>query len=393
MRRRVRRTVVWAALAVLALIAAAAAFAAGGALDTSFSSDGKVTTDLSARGDFAAAVAVQTDGKIVVAGGSAYDTADPKFALARYNADGTLDTTFGGGDGKVTTNLTSHEDAAYGVAVQSDGKIIAAGDAGLGTGNSRFGLVRYEADGTLDTTFGGGDGKVRTEFTTGDDPVSSLVLQTGGEIVVAGGAAQNRANPKVAIARYLADGSLDPSFGGGDGKVTTDLSAAKDYANAVVLQTDGLIVAGGIAAVSGSSGSFELIRYNADGTLDRTFSGNGKLTTNFTTRDDSVQGVVVRSDGDIVAGGIAGSGSSNAKFALAATTPTGRSTRASAVATARSRPTSRAPTTRPGTSSFSPMRRSWREERPPAPGAAASRLRATTPTERLISASAVAMAR
>ena len=306
---------VWAAIAVLVLLAAAAAFAAGGALDTSFSANGKVTTDIGARGDFAAAVAVQTDGKIVVAGSSAYDTTDPKFALARYNADGTLDATFGGGDGRVTTNFTSHEDAVYGLAIQADGKIVAAGDAGLRTGNSKFAVARYEADGTLDATFGG-DGKVTTQFTTGDDPVSSLVLQTGGEIVVAGGAAQNRANPKAAVARYAIDGSLDTTFGG-DGKVTTDLSPAKDYLNAVVVQSDGKIVGGGLAAVSGSRASFELIRYNSDGTLDNGFSGNGKLTTNFTARDDSVQGVVVRSDTDIIAGGIAGSGGSNAKFALA----------------------------------------------------------------------------
>jgi uncharacterized delta-60 repeat protein len=143
------------------------------------------------------------------------------------------------------------------------------------------------------------------------------VLQPAGEIVVVGGAAQNRANPKVAVARYLASGSPDPVFGGGDGKVTTDLSAGKDFANAVVLQSDGKIIVGGLAAVSGSRASFELIRYENDGSLDTTFSGNGKLTTNFTPRDDSVQGIVVRSDQDIVAGGIAGSGSSNAKFALA----------------------------------------------------------------------------
>jgi uncharacterized delta-60 repeat protein len=155
-----------------------------------------------------------------------------------------------------------------------------------------------------------------TNFTTGDDPVSSLVLQPGGEIVVVGGAAQNRANPKVAVARYLSDGTLDASFGG-DGKVITDVSVKKDYANAVALQNDGKIIVGGLAAVGGSRASFELIRYESDGSLDITFSGNGKLTTNFTLRDDSVQGIVVRSDLEIVAGGIAGSGGSNAKFALA----------------------------------------------------------------------------
>jgi uncharacterized delta-60 repeat protein len=303
--------------ALLLLATAAAAFAAAGALDTDFSNDGKVTTDLSARGDFAGAVAVQTDGKLVVAGSAAFDTADPRFALARYNADGTLDTSFGGGDGKVVTNFTAGEDAVYGVAIQTDGRIVAAGDAGLRTGNSRFALARYEADGKLDLSFGGGDGKVMTNLTAGDDPVSSLVLQPTGEIVVAGGAAQNRANPKVAVARYTAAGRLDRTFGEGNGKVTTDLSGGKDYANAVVLQSDGKIVAAGLAAVSGAGASFELIRYNDDGTLDATFSGDGRLRTNFTTRDDSAQGVVVLSNLDIVAGGIAGSGSTNAKFALA----------------------------------------------------------------------------
>jgi uncharacterized delta-60 repeat protein len=317
-----RRPVGAVIVAVLLLSVVAVAYAAAGGLDTTFSGDGKARTDLSTHGDFAAAVAVQGDGKIVVAGSAAYDTTDPKWALARYNADGTIDTSFGGGDGKVITNFTGGEDAVYGLAIQADGKIVAAGDAGLRTGNSKFAVARYDSGGTLDPSFGGGDGKVTTNFTTGDDPVSSLVLQPTEEIVVVGGSAQNRANPKVAVARYLADGTLDPDFSG-DGKVTTDLSARKDYGNAVTLQPDGKIIVGGLAAVSGSRASFELIRYDGDGSLDSTFSGNGKLTTNFTARDDSVQGIVVRSDLDIVAGGIAGSGRSNAKFALAYYQPDG----------------------------------------------------------------------
>jgi uncharacterized delta-60 repeat protein len=317
-----RRLAGTAIVALLLLALAAAAYAAAGALDPGFGGgDGKITPDISARGDFAAAVAIQTDGKIVVAGSAAYDTTDPKWALARYNADGTIDKSFGG-DGKVFTNFTGGEDAVYGLAIQPDRKIVAAGDAGLRTGNSKFALARYDIDGTLDPSFGGGDGKVRTNFSTGDDPVSSLALQLSGEIVVVGGAAQNRANPKVAVARYLSDGTLDPDFSA-NGKVITDLSARKDYANAVALQNAGKIIVGGLAAVSGSRASFELIRYRDDGSLDTSFSGNGKLTTNFTARDDSVQGIVVRSDLDIVAGGIAGSGGSNAKFALAYYHPDG----------------------------------------------------------------------
>jgi uncharacterized delta-60 repeat protein len=318
-----RRPVGGAIVAMLLPAVAAAAYAAAGGLDPNFSRDGKVTTDLSTRGDFAAAVAVQADGKVVVAGSAAYDTTDPKWALTRYKVGGAIDTSFAGGDGKVITNFTSGEDAVYGLAIQSDGKIVAAGDAGLRTGNSKFALARYDSDGTLDPSFGGGDGKVTTNFTTGDDEVSSLALQPGGEILVAGGSAQNRANPKVVVARYLPDGSLDPTFSG-DGKVTTDLSAAKDYANAATLQNDGKIIVGGLAAVSGSRASFELIRYKSNGSLDTSFSGNGKLTTNFTARDDSVQGIVVRSDLDIVAGGIAGSGGSNANFALAYYQPDGK---------------------------------------------------------------------
>jgi len=299
---------------VIMLAAVAAAHAASGALDSTFGGDGRVTTDLSARGDFAGAVAVQADGKLVVAGSAAYDTRDPKFALSRYNADGTLDTSFGGGDGRVTTNFTNREDAVYGLAVQPDGKIVAAGDAGFRTGNSRFALARYNGDGTLDTSFGG-DGKVTTNWTSGNDPVSSLLLQPDGKIVVAGGVAHNGRNPRLAVARYEADGTLDATFSG-DGKVTTDATAAKDYANAVALQADGKILAGGIGQPRHVRGVFELVRYNANGTLDTTFSGDGALTTNFTRRDDSVQGIVVLSDTDIVAGGIAGYGG-NARFALA----------------------------------------------------------------------------
>jgi uncharacterized delta-60 repeat protein len=317
MGKRARERAAWtAAASVIALAAAAAAWAAGGARDPLFSGDGKVVTDLSARGDFAAAVAVQTDGKIVVAGSAAFDGRNPKFALVRYKPNGTLDTSFGG-DGKVVTNFTSGEDAVYGVAIQSDGKIVAAGDAGLRTGNSKFAVARYETDGNLDTTFGGGDGKVTTNWTSGNDPVSSLLLQPDGKIVIAGGVGHNFRNPKLAVARYETDGDLDPTFGNGDGKVRTDVTARRDFANAVTLQGDGKIIAGGLGVPSGSRAVFELVRYNDDGTLDTSFSGDGKRTTNFTRLDDSVQGIVVLPDTDIVAGGIANFGRFNARFALA----------------------------------------------------------------------------
>ena len=150
---------------VLIAAFAGAAHAAGGNLDPTFSHDGKVTTAF-AGGAGAWSVAIQPDGMIVVAGGAV-----GKFGLARYDKDGGLDTTFGG-NGKVTTDLTGGEDVARGVAVQADGKIVAVGHANF----RRFAIVRYNPNGTLDTTFGG-DGVVLTNFTPGSDIAYGVAIQ------------------------------------------------------------------------------------------------------------------------------------------------------------------------------------------------------------------------
>lgn len=309
------RAVVALLVSIGSLAFISGAYGQVGELDTSFGGDGKVTTDVTARGDFATQVAIQADGKVVVVGGASWEK-NPKFVLLRYNADGTLDPSFGG-DGKVTTDFTRREDAAWGVAIQADGKIVAAGDAGFRTGNSRFAVARYNIDGTLDTSFGG-DGKVTTQFTRKDDPVSGLVIQADGKIVVAGSAAWNGTNPNFALARYNGDGTLDTSFGS-DGKVTTDYGRRHDFVNDVAVQADGKLVAGGISGFSKAAGRgrFALARYNADGTLDIGFSADGKLTTDFTRWNDSVQGLAVQADGKVVAAGIAGYNGSNPKFALA----------------------------------------------------------------------------
>ena len=310
-----RRAVAAAVATFAAASLAGSAVAAPGDLDTTFSGDGKASTDFTARFDSAWAVAVQpTDGKIVVAGEAA--GSGGKFALARYNMDGTLDTTFGG-DGRVTTNFTRRYDAAFGVAIQTDGKIVAAGDVGFGGGNSMFGVARYLTSGALDPAFGGGDGKVTTQFTNRDDGVASVVLESGVQkIVVSGGTNFSGSGGNFALARYTPDGSLDPSFGG-DGRVTTNFSAGRDYANDVTVQTNGKIVAGGLAFPSGARAAFALARYETDGSLDTTFDFDGRVLTNFTSWHDSVQDLVVQPDQSIVAAGIAGSGGSNARFALA----------------------------------------------------------------------------
>jgi uncharacterized delta-60 repeat protein len=270
-------------------------YKANGTLDASFGGDGKVITNFAKREDLANAVAIQDNGKIVAAGGASKSAFDGKFALARYRKNGALDPSFGG-DGKVTTNLAEGVESAYDVVIQADGKIIAAGGGDLG----EFGLVRYNADGTLDAAFGE-DGKVVAAITPDFELLFGVALQPDGKIVAVGSTALD-----FVLARFNPDGSLDPTFGG-DGVVTTNFTSGQDYAKAVVIQDDGKIVVAGDAGYCCEwTSSFGLARYNADGTLDTTFGGDGKVITNFTDGDDAAGDVVIQANGKVVA--VGGSG-------------------------------------------------------------------------------------
>src|SRR5919106_1268573 len=250
--RRSSLTIVGAVALVLAIANPAAA--PPGDLDPTFDGDGKVTTDFPGFSDQAHGMAIQADGKIVAAGFSG-PSANRNFALARYNTDGSLDTTFDG-DGKVTTDFAGSIDAALGVAIQADGKIVAGGRAVV-SGNQDFALVRYNADGSLDTTFDG-DGKVTTDFAGASDQASGVAIQANGKIVAAGRAFVSGTSD-FGLARYNADGSLDPTFSG-DGKVTTDFAGDTDEARGMAIQANGRIVAAGVATVSGNQ-DFALARY------------------------------------------------------------------------------------------------------------------------------------
>ena len=286
---------------------ALARYNSDGSLDTSFDGDGMVTTDLFGNQDEAYALALQPDGKLVAAGwasnGGSYD-----FALARYNPDGSLDTSFDG-DGKVATNFTAI-DNAYALVVQPDGKIVAAGFAWDGV-NYEFALARYNPNGSLDTSFDG-DGKLMTDFFGNNDSISALVLQPDGKLVAAG-RADNGGTYDFALARYNPDGSLDTSFDG-DGKLTTDFSGGVDSASALVLQPDGKLVAVGNTR-NGSVYDFVLVRYNPDGSLDASFDGDGMVTTNFGGLDFS-SALILQPDGNLVVAGYVSIGTSY-DFALA----------------------------------------------------------------------------
>jgi uncharacterized delta-60 repeat protein len=266
-----------------------ARFNLDGTLDPSFGGAGVVMTGFGpGRDDFATAVVLQADGRIVVAGSSSADgLQDPRdFALARYNTDGSLDdggpadSTPGdrfGSNGLVLTDFFGGNDRAVALALVPDGRIVAAGEA-----LSDFALVRYLSDGQLDPSFDG-DGRVTTDFLGFNDIARGVAIQADGRIVAGGSAARTSTTPNrdvFAIARYLADGSLDASFDG-DGRVTTDFDLTNNLANALIVQPDGRIVAAGRSNVGDffDPAALALAQYRPDGSPDGDFGNGGKVLT------------------------------------------------------------------------------------------------------------------
>jgi uncharacterized delta-60 repeat protein len=226
-----------------------------GDLDSTFGTQGKVTTDFGGD-DRADAVVLQSDGRLVVAGRS-----DGDFALARYDVNGTLDATFDG-DGLVTTDFAGGDDAALGLALQGNGFVVAVGTTAQG-GSSDVALARYRPDGSLDASTGpldpgfGVDGRVTTDFGGAAELARGIAIQPDDSIVVAGGALSD-----FALARYEYDGDLELGFGLG-GEITTDFGGA-DVAEAVALQSDGKIA---VAGTTSAGDDFALARYAGDPAL------------------------------------------------------------------------------------------------------------------------------
>ena len=268
---------------------AVARYQPNGSLDPDFGTDGLVTTQLSGEGgwDEARAVAIQRNGKIVVAGDDR-----GRFGVIRYRSDGTLDPGFGG-DGIVRTNVTRSSDIAEDLVIQPNGRIVVVGQAGL---NPKFALVRYRRDGTRDPSFGH-LGKVLTSFGSWASP-RAVALQPDGRIVVAGAAGG------LALARYRLNGTLDPNFGDG-GKVTGwDVGSPPwaIFASSMAIQPDGRILAGG------DYGIFELglARFLQDGRLDPTFGRDGILRTHVACGEQGVTDVMLQPNGRIVGAGYVG---------------------------------------------------------------------------------------
>jgi uncharacterized delta-60 repeat protein len=286
---------------------------AGGDLDPGFGTGGKVLTDLAGnRFDGGNAMLVQPDGKLIVAGGGGrLDGGNPDytdFALARYNTDGTLDQSFGV-SGKVTTAFNDgHYDHINGLALQSDGKIVAAGEAYIGdVYRDGFGLARYNPDGTLDQSFGVG-GLVRTYFNDENGAIDSHCMAVGvtpGGKILAVGHTGGALGQDFALVQYNSDGSFDQTFGNGGGETIT-FGLGYNMANATLIQPDGKILVSGHAMV-GTTGNddFALMRLDANGGLDATFGSGGMVSSDFLGGTDWGYGLALRSDGRIVQDGFA----------------------------------------------------------------------------------------
>ena len=273
-------------IAAIASIPSLASAAADGALDTTFGTGGKVTTTIGG-GDQGKAIAIQSNGKILVVGDDSND-----FKVVRYNTDGSLDTSFDS-DGKVTTDINGGFDDGQSVAIQSDGKIVVAGMGRVGL-NENFAVVRYNTDGSLDTTFDT-DGKATTDIGTNTtDKANAVAIQSDGKIIAAG-----TSNNDFAVARYTSTGALDTSLDT-DGKATTDIgTSTSDAANAVAIQSDGKIIAAGT-----SNDDFAVARYTTTGALDTSLDTDGKVTTDIGTGTfDAGNAMAIQGDSKIVVAG------------------------------------------------------------------------------------------
>ena len=261
-----------------------------GVPNNGFSSDGKTTKDFTTGMDIATDVAIQDDGKIVVTGWSG--ATDSRFIALRYNLNGTLDSSFNA-DGIASVNMTTGSDLSNTVAIDSTGKIILSGSV---SGNGRqIGVARLTTTGDPDTTFST-DGHLIKNLTTKADIAVSSVIQPDDKIVLAGVSnSGTNTNSRMVALRYNTNGTADTSFSS-DGRTAIDLTVFTDAAYGVALQADGKVVLAGTA----NNEFFTVARLGTDGTLDTSFGDDGVMFANLTPDYDVAYSVAVQADGALI---------------------------------------------------------------------------------------------
>lgn len=282
------------------LFLASSAYAGPGDLDPRFGELGAIGVDLEGRIDSGFSIAVQPDDAIVVAGRTV-SGGDQNFAVVRLDADGAPDPTFGTA-GVIRDDLPGAGEVGWAVALQADGKILVAGEA-RGASNQDFAVVRYRDDGTRDPDFGTA-GLVTTNLGTGADQAQAVVVLEDESILVAGWGAFAGTGADFAVVRHLSDGTLDASFGVG-GVARVDFAGGFDVLQSMIVQSDGAILLAGCVDCVTAAADFGVARLLANGTLDPSFGSGGKVRTDFGGGFDGAVEVLVRSDGGIVAAGCA----------------------------------------------------------------------------------------
>ena len=271
-----------------------------GRLDPSFGTGGVVKTIHKTVEDRSSATLVLGDGKILMAG-SLYDNNAMYFAMVRYQPDGNWDTTFGN-KGLIVRSIGEGDDVATSMALQPDGKIIVAGSSTNGNYED-FALVRFNYNGTMDSTFGK-NGMVISNISSGDDRIAAVTLQRDGKIVAAGSA-----NTDFGVARYLPNGEPDRSFGA-NGIVIKSLQNGEDLAQGVTIQPDGKIIVAG-SSFNGDNFDFAVARFTPEGRLDKTFGKEGIVLTPVGDGDDKVNALALQPDGKIILAGSSDNGAAN----------------------------------------------------------------------------------
>jgi len=281
---------------------ALARYNSSGTVDVSFGNGGSTIVDLGGGIDTAYAISIQSDGKILLAGYGKTPLTFVDVALVRFNIDGTLDTTFGT-SGIVLAGFSGGTDIAYDMTIQPDGKILVAGSGWWGVWPQRmmYLLARFNTDGTLDTAFGT-SGHVFRDFGV-ESRAYGVNVQADGKILVAGTTdIFSYYTSNIAVVRYNSDGTLDTGFGSG-GTVITDFgSNLGEQGFDVVSQVDGrILVAGYTIDPVNSDKEFALVRYNSDGTLDAGFGVGGLVTTDLgANTSDSANAMALQPDGKII---------------------------------------------------------------------------------------------
>lgn len=286
-----------------------------GTFDTSFGTSGIALIDAGNGENLCESMVLQADGKIVL-GGSAFNGNDADMLIVRLNNDGTIDATFGTA-GAVFIDKDTEDNVGEFIQLQGDGKIVLAGTHYV-SGSGDFMVARVNADGTMDSGFGT-NGVVTSDVVLGNDESSGCALQTDGKIVVHGTAVINvgpSSTEDFCTIRYNTDGSLDSGFGTA-GIVTTALGTDGEAAGtSVAVTVNGQIVVAGDALVNGES-QFAMARYMADGTLDGTFGTGGKVLTEIGPNEDLCNGMTLQADGQILLAGESDAGNGDSEFAIA----------------------------------------------------------------------------